>query len=38
MMARGISFYAFWVMLSLIAVAIMGYICHAGFVMLSRML
>jgi len=35
---RGISFYAFWTMLSLVVAALVGCILYAGFVMLNRML
>jgi hypothetical protein len=38
LVVRGISFYAFWASLSLIVVALLGYMFHAGFVMLNRML
>jgi hypothetical protein len=38
MAVRGISFYAFWVALSFVVFALVGYIFHAGFVMLTRML
>jgi hypothetical protein len=38
MAVRGISFYAFWAVLSLVVVVLVGCIFHAGFVMLNRML
>jgi hypothetical protein len=38
MAARGISFYLFWVVLSLVVIALVGCILYTGFVMLTKML
>jgi hypothetical protein len=38
MAARGISFYAFWFVLSFVVIALLGCIFHTGFVMLNKML
>jgi hypothetical protein len=38
MAVRGISFYVFWVALSLIVVGLMARIFYAGFTMLNKML
>jgi hypothetical protein len=38
MATRGISFYVFWVALSLVVVALMARIFYMGFTMLNKML
>ena len=38
MAVRGISFYTFWIALSLIVIVLISYIFYAGFLMLNRML